>query len=388
MQVQGRVDPGYEGVRDAFEANFTEHGDVGAAFCLYMDGRQVVDLWGGVADARAGRPWEEDILTLVYSTTKGVTAICAHLLAQRGLLDLDAPVVEYWPEFGKQGKSGIPVRQLLSHRAGLPLIDKKLTPEEAMAWEPAVEALAAQAPLWEPGTKHGYHALTYGWLVGEVIRRVTGRSLGQFLAEEITGPLRLDLWVGLPEEHEVRVSRLIPPDPPTFTAEDVESFPPERIEMLRGMASPTSLTMRALNVTDPPFNFNSRLVHAGEQPAANAITTARALAKLYAATVSEVDGTRLLSPATIEGATQEQSNGSDAVLLIDSRFGSGFFLHSTFSPLLGPASFGHAGAGGSLAFADPDRGVGFGYVMNKMQQNLSGDNRTLTLIGAVNEATR
>jgi CubicO group peptidase (beta-lactamase class C family) len=206
-----------------------------------------------------------------------------------------------------------------------------------------------------------------------VIRRVTGRSLGQFLAEEVTGPLRLDLWVGLPEEHEVRVSRLIPPDPPTFTAEDVKSFPPERIEMLRGMASPTSLTMRALNVTDPPFNFNSRLVHAGEQPAANAITTARALAKLYAATVSEVDGTRLLSPATIEGATQEQSNGSDAVLLIDSRFGSGFFLHSTFSPLLGPASFGHAGAGGSLAFADPDRGVGFGYVMNKMQQNLSGD---------------
>jgi CubicO group peptidase (beta-lactamase class C family) len=387
MEVHGEVEPGFEGVRQAFLSNFSSHGDVGAAFCLYRDGRKVVDIWGGVADAKTGQAWAGDTLTLVYSTTKGVTAICAHLLAQRGELDLDAPVVEYWPEFAPEGKARIPVRWLLSHRAGLPVIDRRLTPEEALAWDPAVQALAAQRPVWEPGTRHGYHALTYGWLVGEVIRRATGRTVGEVLAKQVSGPLGLDLWVGLPEGEEPKVCRLIPPDPPRLDSVIEGTLPPERIEMLKATANPTSLTARALNVTDPPFNFNSPAVHAGELPAANGIGTARALAKLYAATVGEVDGIRLLEPATVADATRQQSNGPDEVLVLDTRFGSGFFLPSSFAPLMGPRSFGHAGAGGSLAFADPDRGLAFGYVMNRMQQNLSGDPRTANLIAVVEDAT-
>ncbi len=387
MNIEGQVEPGYEGVRDAFAANFSLHGDVGAAFCLYVKGRKVVDIWGGVADAKTGQPWDEDTLALVYSTSKGVSAICAHLLAQRGQLDLDAPVVDYWPEYGQAGKAQTTVRWLLSHRAGLPAIDRHLTPSEALAWDPAVEALAQQAPVWEPGTKHGYHALTYGWLVGEVIRRATGNTLGEVLSKEVSGPLGLDLWIGLPEIEEPRVCRLIPVERGQFSPEELSALPPERLQMLQAMADPNSLAMRALNVTDPPFNFNSRDVHAGELPAANAITTARALAKLYAATVSDIDGIRLLDPGTVEDATREQAYGPDQVLLQETRFGSGFFLPSPFSPLMGPRSFGHAGAGGSLGFADPERGVGFGYVMNKMQQNLSGDPRTADLIAAAKSAT-
>lgn len=383
MTALGQVEPGFEPVREAFEGNFTERGDVGAAFCLYVGGRPVVDLWGGVADQKTGRPWSEDTLTLVYSTTKGVTAICANLLAQRGQLDLDAPVIEYWPEYGAEGKGATTVRHLLAHRAGLPTIEAHLSPEQALAWDPAVEALAAQAPMWEPGTRHGYHALTYGWLVGEVIKRATGRTVGQFLAAELAGPLGLDMWIGLPESEEPRVSRLVAAPPARASRDELAALPPERIEQLRAMASPTSLTSRALNVTDPPLSFNSRSVHAAELPAANGITTARALARLYAATVGEVDGVRVLDPATVEAATAEQSAGPDAVLVLDTRFGSGFFLSSPFSPLMGPRSFGHSGAGGSLAFADPDAGVGFAYVMNQMQQNLSADPRPAALVDAV-----
>jgi CubicO group peptidase (beta-lactamase class C family) len=381
------VEPGFEGIAEAFEANFARYGDVGAAFCLYVGGRKVVDVWAGTADAKTGREWEEDTLALVYSTTKGTTAMCAHLLAERGDLDLDAPVSTYWPEFAAQGKDGVPVRWLLSHRVGLPTIEKRLTPEEALAWDPAVRALAAQRPEWEPGTKHGYHALTYGWLVGEVIRRVTGRTPGRFLAEEVSGPLGLDLWIGLPEEEEHRVCRLIAADRTPPSPEELAALPPERVEVLRRMARPDSLLMRALNVTDPPFNFNARAVHAGELPAANGIATARALAKLYASAIGEVDRIRLLKPATVEEATKEQASGPDEVLVLDTRFGSGFFIPSPFSPLMGPRSFGHPGAGGSLAFADPDRQVGFAYVMNRMLQGLAADVRTAGLIAAVDKAT-
>jgi CubicO group peptidase (beta-lactamase class C family) len=241
--------------------------------------------------------------------------------------------------------------------------------------------------VWEPGTRHGYHALTYGWLLGEVVRRATGRRLGAVLAEEASGPLDLDLWIGLPEGEEQRVSRLIPVEPVELSPEELRALSPERREMLKAMTNPASLAVRALNVTDPPFNFNSRGVHAGELPAANAIGTARALAKLYAATIGEVDGIRLLDPSTIEDATREQVNGPDQVILQDTRFGSGFFLPSPFTPLMGPRSFGHPGAGGSLAFADPERGVGFAYVMNKMQQNLSDDRRAADLIAAAKNAT-
>ncbi|HET6964704.1 MAG TPA: serine hydrolase domain-containing protein [Acidimicrobiales bacterium] len=383
MNVSGEVASGFEAVREAFESNFTQRGDVGAACAVYLDGRKVVDLWGGVADHKTGRSWEEDTLTLVYSTTKGVAAICVHHLAQEGVLDLDAPVSFYWPEFASAGKGSVTVRHLLAHRAGLPTVERRLTQEEAFAWDPAVEALAAQAPLWAPGTRHGYHAVTFGWLVGEVVRRATGRSLGRYLAEEMAAPLGLDLWIGLPAGEEHRVSRLLPPGNVRVSREELAAMPPAQLDRLRAMADPDSLMQRALNPTDPPFSFNRPELHAAELPAANGIGTARSLARLYAATIGEVDGVRLLEDSTVASATTEQSSGPDEVLVADTRFGSGFFLPSPFSPLMGPRSFGHSGAGGSLAFADPDSGVAFAYVMNQMQQGLAADPRPAELVSAL-----
>ena len=385
-EIGGFAKPGFEAVEDAFRANFDVHGDVGAAFCLYVRGEPVADLWGGVADVETTRPWDEDTLQLVFSTTKGVAAICTHLLAQRGGLDLDAPVAALWPEFAAGGKDRITTRDLLSHRAGLPVVDQPITPDEALAWDPIVERLAAQQPVWEPGTAHGYHALTYGWLVGEVVRRATGRSLGQFLADELAGPLGLELWIGLPESEEPRVSTLIGSEwsmSATLGEELLASLPEEIRALVVAFADPEGVSQRALTVTTPPMDWNSRAVHAGEVPAANGIGTARSLAKLYAACVGEVDGSRILDPATVEDATCTQSEGADQVLMVETRFGSGFFLPSAFSPLFGTTSFGHAGAGGSLAFADAEHELGFAYVMNRMQQNLAGDPRTIALIDAV-----
>jgi CubicO group peptidase (beta-lactamase class C family) len=384
MTIQGSTAPGFEAVQDAFLANFDRHGDVGAACCVYRHGRKVVDLWGGVADTHSGRSWDEDTLQLVFSATKGATAVSALRLVERGALDLDAPVVEYWPEFGAAGKGGIPVRWLLSHRSGLPVVDVPLTPRDVFEWQPIVAALADQAPLWDPGTAHGYHALTYGFVVGEVIRRVSGKSPGQFFAEEIAAPLGLDLWIGLPTDEERRVSRLIRPTPLTPPQGfDVSALPEAVQEMIRAFLDPKSLTMRALTMTDPPIDWNDPAAHRAEIPAANGICTARSLARMYSAIIGDVDGVRLLNPSTIKAATTEQSEGPDRVLLVSSRFGLGFMLHSAFSSMLGPTSFGHSGAGGSLGFADPESGVAFAYVMNAMQQNLGGDPRPLGLVNAL-----
>jgi CubicO group peptidase (beta-lactamase class C family) len=385
MIVHGEVAAGFEAVQQAFVANFDQHDDVGAAFALFVGGTKMVDIWGGVADVKKDREWDSATLTLVYSASKGITAIVAHLLAQRGELDLDAPVVSYWPEFGTEGKQNMPVRWLLSHRAGLPTFERRITREEALAWEPAVIALAAQHPLWEPGTTYGYHALTYGWLVGEVIRRATGRSLSQILAEDISRPLGLDLWIGLPASEESRVSRLIAATPPVLDEAALAVIPSDQLRRIRESTDPSSLAFRTLNPTHPPFNFNKAALHAAELGAANAITTARALAKLYASTMGEVDGMRLLGPATVAAATKEQSSGIDFVMGVPSRFGTGFQLPFDGS-LMGPRSYGHAGAGGSLAFADPETGVAFAYVMNRMQIFLGPDPRTSGLIEAVRQA--
>jgi CubicO group peptidase (beta-lactamase class C family) len=384
VSIHGEVAAGFEPVGDVFAANFERHDDVGAAFCLYQRGEKVVDLWGGVANTDTGQAWDRDTLQLVFSTTKGATALCALRLVERGELDLDVPVADYWPEFKVEGKAHIPVRWLLSHRSGLPVIDVRLTPSEALAWQPVVAALAAQRPIWEPGTAHGYHALTFGWLVGEVVRRVDGRSLGQFFADEVAGPLGLEFWIGLPADHEARASRLIQPDPVAMPeGVDVDSLPKELREMAELFLDPTSPNMRALTITDPPIDWNAPATHRAEVPAANGICTARSLARMYAGVIGEVDGIRVLSPDTVTAASQTQSEGPDRILVFPTRFGLGFMLNSAFSPMLGDTSFGHAGAGGSLGFADPESGVAFGYVMNRMQQNLAGDPRTIGLVEAV-----
>ncbi|MET8749402.1 serine hydrolase domain-containing protein [Streptomyces sp. NPDC004667] len=385
--IDGEVAPGFEPVREAFEANFNRHGDIGAAVCVYQHGRPVVDLWGGVADPKTGRPWARDTLQLVYSATKGATATAAHMLAERGMLDLDAPVARYWPEFAANGKADIPVRWLLSHQAGLVALDHPLPLAEALSWEPMVAALAAQRPQWTPGTAHGYHGRTWGWLVGEVIRRAAGRSTGRFFAEEIARPLGLDFFIGLPEGERDRVSRMAYRPPAVdLTAVPAESVPEDLREQVAAWRDPNSLSNRAFAVTNPAaIDFDSPQVQAAELPSSNGIGTARALARMYAALIGEVDGVRLLAPETLASATKEQAGGKDQVMLIPSRFGTGYMLPTEGNAMTGPQAFGHTGRGGSLAFADPKHGIAFGYVMNHIVSG-SDDVRAATLAEAVRKA--
>lgn len=395
-EVRGHVADGFEAVAEAFEENFRDHGDVGAGVAVVVDGECVVDLTGGVADPATGAPYTEDTLQLIFSSTKGAAAICGHLLAERGELDFDAPVTDVWPEFGVAGKADATIGMLFSHRVGLPVVDAELTRAEVLAVDPIVEALGAQEPLWEPGSAHGYHALTYGWLVGEIVRRVSGRTIGEFFAEEVAGPLGLDFWIGLPDEHQDRVSPLIA-SRPDAAAFDPSKMDPAIGDLLGDLAAayldPQSVTNRALSLNGifgsgggggpRGLAWNLPEVRASQIPAANGVTNARSLATMYAACVSEIGGVRLLSDETLDRATTEQATGPDRSLVVPTRFGLGFFLPSSFSPLMGPRSFGHAGAGGSLGLADRDRSVGFGYVMNAMSTSLSNDPRTTGLIAAV-----
>ncbi|MBF8188534.1 beta-lactamase family protein [Nonomuraea sp. K274] len=388
-EISGETAPGFEEVRTAFATNLAENQEIGAAVAVYLHGRKVVDLWGGMADPDTGRRWERDTLQVVYSTTKGITAACANLLAQRGDLDLDAPVADYWPEFAAQGKDRIPVRWLLTHQAGLPALDHPLTPAEAIAWEPMATALAAQRPSWEPGTEHGYHGMTYGWLVGEVVRRVTGRSLGTFLAEEIAGPLGLDLWIGLPKAEQHRVSRIITAQVgfDALAEIDLDAVPEPMLDVMRAWADPDSLTVRSMKVVTPPLDHNDPEEQYAEMPSTNGICTARALARLYAALIGEVDGHRVLTPATLSAATTEQASGIDRILRVPVRIGTGFGLPTPDAFWYSPTAFGFPGLGGSLGFADPATGLAFGYVMNHLRED-GQDVRAATLLAAVQKAMR
>ena len=395
-EIDGWVAPGFEGARDAFRANFDEGREVGAAFSAFHKGRKVVDLWGGVADQESGAPWEEDTLMLVFSTTKGMTAVCANKLAQEGKLDTDAPVATYWPEFAANGKADISVAQLMSHQAGLAWIDGTMTAEEALSWEPVIEALQNQHPHWEPGTQHGYHATTFGWLVGEVIRRVADRSVGAYLHDEVATPLGLDLWIGLPEEQESRVGRLISFLPPGISmdvvaAEQATGEPDPVRELIMAFLGPDTMLGKALfapgNALADDDIWNSRAMHAAEVPAANGIADARSVAKMYAACVSEVDGIRLLTPDQVTKATTKLTEGPNTVLMdMDIQFGLGFMLRTDLLALGGPRSFGHFGAGGSVCWADPDAELSFGYVMNRTDLGMAGDVRSASLINACYDA--
>ena len=378
--IAGWTEPQFEGVREAFARNFGEHGDVGAAVAVYLNGEPVVDLWGGWYSPERERAWDRNTLVNVFSTTKGLAAFCAHRLVEQGLLDVGAPVAQYWPEFAAAGKADIPVRMLLNHQAGMAAVRRPLTMEDLFDWGTMCEALAEQEPWWTPGEQHGYHALTYGWLVGEVVRRIDGRSLGTYWREEFAAPLGLDAHIGTGPEFDGRISTLLdaPPDPNV----------PDLIEMFGGPD-----TVGAAAFSNPPIagpdeeNITaSRGWRGAEIPAANGHATARALARVYggAANGGAIDGIHVLDPATIENAIVEQSYGPDACLQLETRFGLGWMLTADFMPLgPNPRAFGHPGAGGSLGYADLDAGVGFGYTMNQMQNNLSGDPRVNGLIDAL-----
>ncbi|MEJ3658321.1 serine hydrolase domain-containing protein [Actinomycetes bacterium KLBMP 9759] len=385
--VHGETARGFDGVRDAFAANLADGAEIGAAVSVYLHGHKVVDLWGGIADPQTGRPWDRDTLQVVYSTTKGVVAACAHVLAHRGLLDLDAPVAAYWPEFAANGKQDIPVRWLLTHQAGLPVLDTPVTPAEAIAWHPLVDALAAQRPAWTPGTDHGYHGMTFGALVGEVVRRATGRTIGSVLAEQIAGPLGLDMWIGVAKDEQHRVSRIVAeaPDFDAISAIDLTTVPEPLRDITAAFADPTSLTRRSITVVTPPFDHNDPEEQRAELPSTNGTCTARALAHLYAALIGDVDGQRLLSPEALADATAERVAGVDRILRIPVRIASGFGLPTPDMFWYGPRAFGFPGMGGSLGFADPDTGVAFGYVMNHVIEG-APDVRAARLFEAVQRA--
>jgi CubicO group peptidase (beta-lactamase class C family) len=390
--IAGECDGRFAAVREAFTENLTVRRDLGAAVCVYLDGVPVVDLWGGYADAGRTRHWARDTLVSVASTTKGITALCAHMLADRGSLDLDAPVARYWPEFARHGKDGIPVRWLLSHRAGLPAVREDLPLAALFDWQAFTSALAETTPWWKPGTQHGYHALTYGYLVGEVVRRIAGTTIGRFFRSQVAEPLAADVHIGLPVADHERAAeiRLAVRSPGTE---------PSLLERL--MTQPGSLTERAFfNPPRPPGIVNSPAWRSAEIPAANGHATARGVARIYGALArgGSLDGVRLLGTRTLAAATTEQSRGLDAVLAAPTRIAVGFMLPlpehfeafgfgaEPFGP--SPRAFGHWGHGGSVGFADPDRRIGFGYVTNEYRVGArdSPDRRWPALVDAVYRA--
>jgi CubicO group peptidase (beta-lactamase class C family) len=366
--IRGVVDEGYGPVADAFRRNFVAGYEVGAACSAFVAGRPVVDLWGGIADRRSNRPWAADTAAVIFSCSKGVLAICMYLLAQQGRLDLDAPMARYWPEFAAGGKGTTTVRGVMAHRAGLPALDADLTRDEALGWQPVIAAIERQRPLWPPDTAHSYHALTYGWLVGEIIRRVTGMTPGVYFGRELGDPLGLHTWIGLPDSARDSVAWMEPPlpDPDTPAARaNARQFAESR--MLQ-----RSLSMGGafeFPTHEGVVTFNDPAIQAAEVPAANGISTARSLARLYAGCVSEIDGPKLMTAASIDDALIARSIGPQWSGIPDdgARWGTGFQLASTpLAPMLGPRSFGHCGAGGQLAFADDEYGAGFAYLANQM----------------------
>ena len=373
-EIRGECDPRFERVRAAFAANFTERGEVGASLCVIVVGETVVDLWGGHSDEARTRPWERGTIANVYSSTKGVAALAAAMLVDRGELDVERPVADYWPEFGQAGKEAITVRQLLTHEAGLAGVDEELPDLAVLDWDYMVGAMERQAPLWTPGEGLGYHAVTYGWLVGEVIRRIAGKTCGEFVRDEIAGPLGIDFFIGLPESEDARTADMIP------AAGDGPIVP----------ADPGSLAAKALGFVNPRVagTVNSREWRAAELPAANGHGNGRALARIYAAMAQggELDGARLLSSDGVAAAAAHAVSADDLVLGFPVKRALGFIIslpggRYEWGP--NPNAYGHSGAGGSIGFADPDAEIGFGYVMNQMSAGLGADPRWAPMIDAV-----
>jgi CubicO group peptidase (beta-lactamase class C family) len=390
MTVDGTCKKGFERVAETFTKNFAEKGEIGASVCLTVGCERVVDLWGGTADPKTKAPWTKDTVSIVFSCTKGATALCAHILASRGRLDIDAPVTELWPEFGQNGKGAVTTRMMLDHSSAVPALRAKVRDTGPYEWDYMTQRLAEEEPFWAPGTRNGYHGLTFGWTVGEMVRRASGRSLGSFFHDEVAKPLGLDFWIGLPEAIEPRVA---PMTAYAYKAEQAVT------PFLRDLATDKQ-SIPAL------FYFNSgailggglnmRAGHAAEIGAANGITNARGLAGMYAPLAQGggklVDARTLTRMGEVSMATHD-----DATLRIPTRFALGFmksmdnrrrsigakvFGSDCDSVIMGSAAFGHVGAGGSLGFADPVAGLSFGYTMNQMGPGLLMNDRGQPLIDA------
>jgi CubicO group peptidase (beta-lactamase class C family) len=381
--VEGTYDQRFQPVVDAFVRNYHDNDEVGASLCLTHEGETVVDVWGGAKDREATAPWDRDTVSIVMSCTKGAVALCAHVLASQGLLDVEAPVAEYWPEFATNGKEHATVRMMLDHSVGVPAIRGELAPDFMIHWDQVVERLAAEAPFWEPGTRNGYHLINFGWTVGELVRRVSGKSLGTFFQDAICKPLGIEFWIGLPEEHEPRVSDLIS-SPPPDTGGHISKF------MQVVMSEPESATRVAMaNLLSQ--KTQGRAWHAAEIGGGGGITNARGLAGMYRPLALGGDG--LVSAEQLcKARTCSVATNLDATLQIATRFGLGFMLsmdnrdkYDKDSVVMGEHAFGHVGMGGSIGFADPSLGLSMGYTMNRMGPGILLNERGQTLVHKVYE---
>jgi len=361
FEVKGKCDDRFSAVQEAFAKNFEDGLEVGASFAATLNGEFVVDIWAGHADAAKTESWEEDTIVNVWSSTKPMSFLCMLMLVERGLLDLEAPISRYWPEFAEAGKEDIPVKFIMSHQAGLAAIDEPLPQEVWFDWDRFISALEAQKPLWEPGTKSGYHGMTQGFLLGEILKRITGKSMGRFFKEEIALPLNADFHIGLDQKHNPRVAEIIPPEDP----DPIE--PGSLID--RMMSNPAGYTAEIANM---------QAWRSAEVPAANGHGNARAIAKIMSIFTlgGEVDNTRFLSPSTIDKVLEEQVYAEDLVLGVPIRFGLGFGLVSEEMPMSpNPRTFFWGGWGGSLVVVDLDAELTFSYTMNKMGNSPVDDMR-------------
>jgi CubicO group peptidase (beta-lactamase class C family) len=372
--IEGFAHDRFAKVREVFVGNFASGADLGASVCVTVNGETVVDLWGGYADAAKIRPWQRDTIINVYSTTKTMTALTALLLADRGLIDFSAPVAKYWPEFAANGKAGVTVAQLMSHASGLSGWKETISTSDLYDWEKMTSLLAAQAPFWEPGSAPGYHAITQGYLVGEVIRRVTGKSIGTVFREEIAGPLGADFWIGLPASEDDRVAELIPPPPGEAVGAGAQQS-----EIQRNMA-----TNPGIDVAET----KTRAWRGAEIPAAGGTGNARSVAEIHAilANGGVAKGKRFLSEAGCRRALELQIEGTDLVMGIPARFGLGFGLAGGLIPLPNPNTMFWGGYGGSIAIIDMDARMSLSYVMNVMRGTTTGDLRGFGLAMAAWES--
>ena len=367
IQIHGSADPAFAALRAEFERNFADRGDVGAALSLVIDGAPVVDLWAGSLDAARTRPWAADSVVNVWSTTKAIGALCFAMLVERGACAYDDLVVRWWPEFAAHGKDGVTIAMLLSHQAGLCSFRDPAVVEDFYDQPAAAARLAASEPLWPPGSRSGYHAISIGVLAGELFRRIEGRRLGAFIAAELAAPLGLDLTLGLPASDEARRAEMIAP-PELATSNMTADLNP-------------SQAAAYLNPVIEPLLPNTAAWRACELVSANGFSNARSLARLF----GEVAAGRLLSPQTLAQATRLRISGVDEVLGVPTRWAAGFLLNT--DGLYGPseATFGHSGWGGSFALVDPDRKLALAYTMNRMGTDLVGDPRDVALIAAAYE---
>ncbi|QBJ95866.1 class A beta-lactamase-related serine hydrolase [Rhodococcus sp. ABRD24] len=371
--VQGQCDSSFEGVREVFEESFADGQNLGAAVAIFADGLPVVDLWGGVADRSSGRPWAWDTSCVVFSCTKAVTAASALLLAERGYVTLDAPVAQWWPEFADNGKGDVTVEHLLSHQAGLPAFATPVSVAQAADPVAMADRLAAQTPEWEPGTDHGYHALTFGWLIAELVRRHTGLTVGDFVRKEFGS----DLWIGAPPGVIARAARISVPrrGEPKSPLTDVAT----QTRVDAAYAEPGSLIFRA--TSNPAASYNDPVLLRGGWPAAGMVTTARALARFYRDLMFGVS----LRPDTLREAIRERVRGPDRVLLTDSAYGLGFMRPAQSFELpeaARAAAFGHPGAGGVVGLGDPEHRLALAFVPNLKRDYFAGDRRAYRLIEA------